>query len=130
MANVLIVDDDTDAIEICKVLLTSAGHTVQTSHNGAEGLHALCRRPLPDCVLLDVDMPVLNGPGMAEQMIRHDNGEEKIPILLVSARNDLPAVAARIGTPYFLRKASHDYWKVLLGVLARALSERRVPTPA
>lgn len=130
MANVLIVDDDSDTVEISQELLESAGHTVQTGRNGAEGLHSLRTKPLPDCLLLDVDMPVLNGLGMAEQMIRHNNGEEKIPILLVSARDDLPMLAALIGTPYFLRKASHDYWKALLGVLARALRERRVPTPA
>ncbi len=130
MANVLIVDDDPDTVEASAELLEAFGHRVQTRHNGEEGLKSLREGKLPDCILLDVDMPVLNGPGMAHQMLLHDAGEEKIPIVLVSARADLAEVARRIGTPYFLVKASADYANNLLGLLDRALRERLVPEPA
>jgi FixJ family two-component response regulator len=130
MANVLIVDDDFDIAEASKELLESAGHQIGVGHSGEEGLASLSGAALPDCLLLDVDMPVLNGPGMAHEMLLHDAGEEKIPILLVSGRNDLPAVAARMGTPYFLKKASTDYGEVLLRILDRALSERHAPASA
>jgi hypothetical protein len=63
-------------------------------------------------------------------MLLHDAGEEKIPILLVSGRENLPEVAGRMGTPYFLMKASPDYGEVLLKILARALRERRAPATA
>jgi CheY-like chemotaxis protein len=79
MSNVLIVDDSPDAVVVTTELLESAGHRVQTGYNGEEGLKSLTAGPLPDCVLLDVDMPVLNGPGMAHQMLLHDAGEERIP---------------------------------------------------
>jgi CheY-like chemotaxis protein len=130
MANVLIVDDNLDTVELSADLLESAGHRIQRGYNGEEGLKSLDARPLPDCVLLDVDMPVLTGPEMAHRMLLHDAGEEKIPILLVSGRNDLPEVAARMGTPYFLRKASPDYGDALLKLLDRALQERRAPAAA
>jgi CheY-like chemotaxis protein len=130
MANVLIVDDDSDTVEVCTELLESYGHRVQTGYNGEEGLKSLGEGKLPDCVLLDVDMPVLSGPGMAHQMLLHDAGEEKIPIVLVSARVDLAEVARRIGTPYFLAKASADYGDNLIGLLDRALRERRAPAPS
>jgi CheY-like chemotaxis protein len=130
MANVLIVDDDYDIAEASKDLLESAGHLVRVGHGGQEGLASLDASPLPDCVLLDVDMPVLNGPEMAHQMLLHDAGEEKIPIVLVSGRRDLPALAARMGTPYFLVKACDDYGELLLTLLGRAVSERRAPTSA
>jgi FixJ family two-component response regulator len=130
MANVLIVDDDSDTVEATTELLASAGHTIRTGYNGEDGLKSLDSGPLPDCILLDVDMPVLNGPGMAHQMLLHDAGEERIPILLVSGRSDLPEVAGRMGTPYFLAKASPDYGEVLLGILDRALSERLAPAAA
>jgi CheY-like chemotaxis protein len=129
MANVLIVDDDWDLVEVSTDLLESSGHRVQTGYNGEEGLKSLGEGQLPDCVLLDVDMPVLSGPGMAHQMLLHDAGEEKIPIVLVSARPDLPEIARRIGTPYFLAKASADYGNNLLRLLDRALRERLVPEP-
>ena len=127
MANVLIVDDSADTVELTAELLESAGHRVQTGRNGEEGLRALSSGLLPDCVLLDVDMPVLNGPEMAHRMLLHDAGEERIPILLVSGRGDLSAVAGRMGTPYFLRKATTDYAEALVKMLDRALSERRAP---
>jgi CheY-like chemotaxis protein len=130
MANVLIVDDNPDAVEATTELLESAGHRIQTGRNGEEGLKSLGTGPLPDCVLLDVDMPVLSGPEMAHRMLLHDAGEERIPILLVSGRSDLPEVAARMRTPYFLRKATADYGKTLLTILGRALSERRPPAAA
>jgi CheY-like chemotaxis protein len=78
MANVLIVDDDLDTVELSRELLESAGHLIQTGHTGEEGLKSLDAGPLPDCVMLDVDMPVLSGPGMAHQMLLHDAGEERI----------------------------------------------------
>jgi FixJ family two-component response regulator len=129
MANVLIVDDDFDVADASRELLESAGHCVRIGHNGKEGLASLSAA-FPDCLLLDVEMPVMNGPGMVHEMQLHDAGEEKIPIVLVSGRNDLPAVAARMGTPYFLAKGSTNYGEVLLKLLERAIFERRAPASA
>ena len=129
MANVLIVDDDVEMADASRDLLESAGHSVRIGHNGEEGLASLSADP-PDCVLLDLDMPVLDGAGMARQMRLNDAREERIPILLVSGRDDLRAVAARIGTPYFIAKACADYGERLLRMLDRALSERCAPTCA
>lgn len=130
MANVLIVDDDLDIADLSRELLEAVGYRTRIAHTGEEGLACLSAARLPDCVLLDVDMPVLNGPGMAHQMFLHDAGQERIPILLVSARDDLAELAARMGTPYFLAKADADYGKALLKILDRALSERRSPVSA
>ncbi len=127
MANVLIVDDNSDTLELCTELLESAGHHVRTGRNGEEGMLSLDRAPLPDCILLDVEMPVLSGPGMAHRMLLRDAGSEDIPILLVSARDDLSEIAERIGTPYFLAKTTPNYGKALLEILGRALRERRAP---
>ncbi len=130
MANVLIVDDDPETVELSSAFLESAGHRITKGCNGEEGLQSLDAGPLPDCVLLDVDMPVLSGPEMAHRMRLHDAGEERIPIVLVSGRDDLATIAGRIGTPYFLRKATRNYGEALLKLLERALSERRNPAAA
>jgi FixJ family two-component response regulator len=130
MANILIVDDDVHIVEASRELLESVGHCVRTGHSGDEGLASLANAALPDCLLLDVDMPMMNGPAMAHQMLLHEGREERIPILLVSGRNDLCAVAARMGTPYFLAKGRADYGEVLLKILDRATIERRAPASA
>jgi CheY-like chemotaxis protein len=130
MANILIVDDNADAVELSTVLLELAGHRITSRRNGAEGLKSLRVGPLPDCVLLDVDMPVLDGPEMAHCMMLHDRGEERIPIVLVSARADLSEIAERMGTPYSLAKAGQDYGDALVRLVERALRERRSPAAA
>ena len=127
MANVLIVDDQPDLVQLSADLLQSAGHFVRTGSNGEEGLKSLDSWQLPDCVLLDIDMPVLSGPEMAHRMLVRGGGEERIPILLVSGRDDLAAVAARVGTPYFLAKTTPGYRTALLELLDQALVERRAP---
>jgi CheY-like chemotaxis protein len=129
MANVLIVDDDLDTVEVCAELLESSGHWVLKRCNGHEGLVSLDAGLRPDCVLLDVDMPVLNGPAMAHKMHLHD-GQETIPIVLVSARMDLADIARHVGTPYFLTKACADYGNRLLALLDRALREKLAPNPS
>jgi CheY-like chemotaxis protein len=60
MAYVLIVDDDRDIADASGELLESAGHQIRIAHTGQQGLASLGAAPLPDCLLLDVEMPVLN----------------------------------------------------------------------
>jgi DNA-binding NtrC family response regulator len=125
MAHLLLVDDDDDLVETLTEVLRVEGHHVRTASTGEEGLRVLRAAPLPDAVILDVDMPVLGGPGMAHGMLLHDAGEERIPVILVSAREDLPAIAQRMGTPYFVRKPCDINTFLLL--LDRTLRERRPP---
>ncbi len=128
MANLLIVDDDWDLVECLSEVLREAGHSVQTARTGEDGLQALRATPLPDAILLDVDMPVLGGPGMAHEMMLHDAGQESIPIVLSSGRRDLTALAAKMGTPYSIAKpvGLDD----LLELLAKALHDRVAPSSA
>lgn len=127
MANILIVDDDHDIVEILSDVLKDLGNNVHTAHTGEQGLRVLRAATLPDAILLDVEMPVLGGPGMACEMLLHDAGEEKIPIVLVSARRDLPAIAAAVGTPFWIAKPFAI--EAFLAVIHRALRERTAPVP-
>ncbi|MEA2699442.1 MAG: hypothetical protein QOI66_3713 [Myxococcales bacterium] len=128
MAHILLVDDDNDIVDALADLLREEGHEVHSASTGEEGLSVLRGSPLPDAVVLDVDMPVLGGPGMAHQMLLHDAGEEKVPIILMSARQDLPKIAAKMGTSYVLAKpAGID---AFISLLDRALDERRAPLSA
>jgi DNA-binding NtrC family response regulator len=126
MADLLIVDDDEDIAGAIADLLTCEGHVVRTAHDGLEGLARL-RESKADLILLDVDMPRLTGPAMAYEAFLLDAGLERIPIVLMSARQDLPRVASRVGTPYFLAKPSS--FEVLQEQMARALAERTPPRP-
>jgi len=128
MAHILLVDDDDDIVEIFAEFLRSEGHEVRSASTGEKGLQALRAAPLPDLLVLDVDMPVLGGPGMADKMLLHDAGEERIPILLMSGREDLPKIAAQMGTRYFIRKPA-DAGR-FLEMLNQALQEHGAPASA
>jgi DNA-binding NtrC family response regulator len=128
MANLLLVDDDSDIVEALGDLLREQGHEVHSASTGEEGLLVLRGAVLPDVLMLDVDMPVLGGPGMAHKMLLHDAGEERIPIILMSARDDLSRIAKEMGTPYVLSKPTTI--EAILALLERSLRERRAPTSA
>ncbi len=128
MVNILIVDDDSDLADTLGAVLQKKGYAVKCTRSGEEGLRSLKTPPLPNVVILDVEMPVLDGPGVAHRMLLHDAGQEKIPIVLVSGHADLPQIAARMGTPYFLRKPCGI--PDILDVLNRALEGRLAPASA
>lgn len=126
MARILIVDDDADIADALQDLLECLGHDVRTAPDGSDGLRLL-RQQLAELVVLDVEMPQLTGPEMAHRMIIEDAGKENIPVLLSSGIVGLDAVAARVGTPYFLAKPADI--DELLALVERALREKRPPSP-
>ncbi|HEX8522043.1 MAG TPA: ATP-binding protein [Tepidisphaeraceae bacterium] len=64
---VLIVDDDTDAVELVKRVLKNCDAQVTTAASGAEGLKLL-QQECPDVVLADVGMPGMNGYEFVKQV--------------------------------------------------------------
>jgi DNA-binding response OmpR family regulator len=126
MADVVVVDDDESVAEAVADILVAEGHVVRIAENGERGLKLLADR-LPDLIVLDVEMPVLSGPQMAQRLLIEDAGKEHIPVLLLSGVMNLSDVAARVGTPYALPKSCE--MRELLDLVDRALRERIAPTP-
>jgi CheY-like chemotaxis protein len=126
MIDVLVVDDNRDIAECAELLLTLEGYRVRVAFDGQAALGAMDER-LPDVLVLDVEMPVLDGPGMAQQMILENCGREAIPIVLTSAVVQLREIAARVGTPYYLAKPYQP--SALLALVARSAQERIAPCP-
>jgi PAS domain S-box-containing protein len=59
--SILAVDDEPHTLELYQALLNAMGHSVRMAGNGYEALRILEQFPLPDLVLMDVQMPVLSG---------------------------------------------------------------------
>jgi DNA-binding response OmpR family regulator len=127
MTRLLVVDDDEDVAESLRSILEDEGFEVDVARDGMEGLQKLDPN-LPDAVLLDVEMPILDGPGMAYEMFVQDVGKEEIPIVLLSGAANLPDVVRQVGTPYSLAKPFGLV--ALLSLVQRALQERTPPSRA
>jgi two-component system KDP operon response regulator KdpE len=79
--SVLIVDDDPAIGRLLRVLLESQNVRVRVAPNGAKALEALAEF-LPDLVLLDLQMPVMDGRTFYRQF--RDRGHA-VPVILLSA---------------------------------------------
>lgn len=69
---ILLVDDDEDNLKIVKKLLEKEGYNVQTTNSGEMGLRAMDTY-CPDLILLDVNMPGLDGIETIEILKRKEN---------------------------------------------------------
>ena len=124
MADLLIIDDDLDSADALSMAMTSRRHEVRVGYNGEEGMRLADER-LPDVVLLDVEMPIMNGPDMALAILIHDLGMENVPVILLSGIPDLGEVAKEVGTPYFLNKPYR--LAAITALINRVLDERVAP---
>ncbi|SHE39717.1 winged helix-turn-helix domain-containing protein [Desulforamulus putei] len=86
MAKILVVDDETNILELIKFNLEKDGHLVMTTTGGEEGLR-LAKMELPDLVILDVMLPEPDGLEICRRL-RSDPATSMMPILMVSARGD------------------------------------------
>lgn len=104
---VLVVDDNADNRALAEAILLEEGYRVVLASGGEEGVAAFEREP-PDCVLLDVRMPGVDGFAACERMRAIEGGAE-IPIVFLTAQRDLDTfdTAQRIGADDFLTKPVH-----------------------
>ncbi len=103
---ILVVDDDRDIREVTADILTTAGYSVVTACDGRQALELL-RSIRPALILLDLNMPNLDGADFRQQQ-RRDPDWIQIPTVLVSAANIEPllelACAACLRKPVKLRE--------------------------
>jgi DNA-binding NtrC family response regulator len=126
MASIVVIDDDDDMRDTMADLLSIEGHEVRTARNGVEGLQALDDR-IPQLVLTDLEMPVLDGRSMVYRMFVENLGRENVPIIVASGAPNLCEIAKALGTPYYLAKPFA--FETLTSTIGRALAEAIPPRP-
>jgi CheY-like chemotaxis protein len=82
----LCIDDNQSSLKICKIILENSGYKVLTSSSAREGLEVFASHAV-DAVILDYQMPEMNGELVAAEMKRTNPG---IPILMLSGCVSLP----------------------------------------
>jgi len=81
---VLLVDDEANVAQGLAALLRARGYDVELARDGLEALQRLERDPLPDLVLLDYEMPQLDGEEVLRRL-RRDPRTAHLPVLLATA---------------------------------------------
>ncbi len=92
-ASVLVVDDDPDIREMLGMLLEVAGYTVRLAEHGQAALADLHAHPRPCCIVLDLQMPVMDGWSFRAAQ-QQDPALADIPVIVVTASRSLAAAAA------------------------------------
>ena len=99
---VLVVDDEPVVVEIARRKLIERGFEVMTAGNGEEALAALSQK-IPDLIILDIQMPKMNGYTFI--MERAKNPEYvKIPVIILTAYNEMEPLFKRHGVKAYLLK--------------------------
>lgn len=81
----LLVDDDAELCGMMREFFTQAGHRLECTHNGREGL-AAALNGRHDLVILDVMLPVLDGFEVLRQLRRRN----QVPVIMLTARVQQP----------------------------------------
>lgn len=91
----LVVDDSRVVRKIARRILEAHGFTVTEAGNGQQALDA-CHAQMPDCVLLDWNMPVMNGLDFLKQL-RARYGPDKPPVVFCTTETDMSSIEQAIG---------------------------------
>jgi CheY-like chemotaxis protein len=84
MARILIADDDPDVRESLRLLLELQGHSVDEARNGQEALQRLGSNGLPNLIVLDLMMPVMDGWQFRRAQLQNP-ALAAVPVVVISA---------------------------------------------
>jgi CheY-like chemotaxis protein len=111
---ILYIEDDIQQIELVELVLSREGFEVMTSKDGGTGL-ALAQQYLPLLVLIDINLPVMNGIEVA-QHLRHAPETASIPLIALTSSMKLGTLEQYVGTLFnaYLPKPFHRHELIAL----------------
>src|SRR5262245_28168533 len=117
-ALVYVVDDDSSAREGVARLIRSAGLLTKTFASGEEFL-AAARPKVPSCLVLDVNLPGVNGLDLQHELGKSGS---QLPIIFITGQGDIAMAvrAVRAGAANFLTKPFDD--EDLLNAVRQSIS--------
>jgi FixJ family two-component response regulator len=107
LPTVFVVDDDASVRKSLARLLKSAGYRPESFASAEEFIDRWERDPVPGCVLLDIQMPGLDGLQLQQKLQTATHG---IPIIFITGHGDIPSsvTAMKAGAVDFFPKPFND----------------------
>src|SRR5215472_7645262 len=90
----LVVDDSRVIRKVARRILETHGFAVAEAGDGQQALEA-CRARMPDCVLLDWNMPVMNGLDFLKRF-RAEHGPDQSPVVFCTTETEMSAIELAI----------------------------------
>ncbi len=125
-SRILVVDDDPDGCDACRMALASDGYDATAETSALEALRRVSRGEF-DLVVTDVTMPEMTGIELCRRIAE---GSNPVPVILLTGRGEVETVidALRVGAIDFLRKPIDS--RALSAAVARALTLQAKQTAA
>jgi len=113
----LVVDDSRVVRKVARRILEAHGYVVAEAGDGQQALDA-CRQQMPDCVLLDWNMPVMNGLDFLKTL-RAEYGPDNPPVVFCTTETDMSSIEQAImnGAQEYIMKPFDE--EILLGKFAQ-----------
>ena len=105
MTKIAIIEDDQTISQMYRIKFQSEGFDVQMANNGRFGV-ALVQNFSPDIVLLDLQMPEMDGAEVLAEIRKHDWGKT-VPVIILTnlGQEESPAVLKKLGVQTYIVKA-------------------------
>ena len=102
-ASILVVDDDPGIVGFLGLALVDEGYSVRSAANGKDALEQVAQSQ-PDLILLDMNMPIMDGWEFCQQLRGRGAAYGSIPIVVMTAARDAATRAREVSAQGFLGK--------------------------
>lgn len=128
MPTILIIEDERELVKVLRSYLEQAGYTVLTAYRGDTGF-SIWEHKRPDLVILDLNLPGMDGLDVAREMRRRKRSGTDTPIIMLTARVDETdqLIGLELGADDYIPK---PFSPRIVVARVRALLRRAVTTPA
>jgi serine phosphatase RsbU (regulator of sigma subunit) len=93
---IVLIDDSANDLAVTRRFLERRGYDVATALSGAEGLELAAGNPLPDAIVVDYRMPVMDGFEVARR-IKSDPHLQTIPVLMLTGADSAERIVEGLG---------------------------------
>lgn len=121
---VLFADDEVISRTLLAAVLTHLGHESRSASDGGQAWELFQAEPVP-LVILDLDMPVLDGLEVCRRIRAHDAGRETFVLLLTArdARDDLTEVLDAGADDYVAKPSTPENLRARLEIATRRIAQ-------
>lgn len=121
MKTCLVVDDSRVIRKVTRHIVESFGFVVEEAENGREAL-AMCERAMPELILLDWNMPVMDGLAFIH-VLRERPGGDQPKVVFCTTENDVAHIRTAIAAgadEYLMKPFDHDALQMKLQLIGAA----------